>query len=211
MSRGTRSDLVKPFKLKRGRYRAIVVDWPWRFQSNSDARPGRNPRRHYRCLPASAAARFPVGELAQDDCALFLWIPSPFFVIGAHIPMMKAWGFRPSAVAFTWIKLRASAEYPYALHAGPGGDIHNGPGFTTLKNAEFCLLGQRGRSVRAKPVHEVIHSRVREHSRKPDEAMERIRDYIGWRYRVAELFARERRPGVDGWGNELSKFARGRE
>jgi hypothetical protein len=51
-------------------------------------------------------------------------------------------------------------------------DLHVGLGLTTRKNAEFCLLGRRGNAHRnAKDVREIILSPVREHSRKPDEAI----------------------------------------
>lgn len=51
-------------------------------------------------------------------------------------------------------------------------------------------------------VHSVILSSVREHSRKPDEARDRIVQLMGDLPRI-ELFAREKVPGWDVWGNEV--------
>ena len=80
-----------------------------------------------------------------------------------------------------------------------------GPGLTTRKNCEFLIIGKRGRPERlATDVHEVVLARVREHSRKPDEAYSRIERYCaGPRL---ELFARESRLGWTPWGDEAAKF-----
>lgn len=44
----------------------------------------------------------------------------------------------------------------------------------------------------------------REHSRKPDEARERIERLVAGPY--LELFAREAAPGWDVWGNQVDRF-----
>lgn len=44
----------------------------------------------------------------------------------------------------------------------------------------------------------------REHSRKPDGIHERIERLVAGPY--LELFARQKRPGWDVWGNEVDKF-----
>jgi N6-adenosine-specific RNA methylase IME4 len=44
----------------------------------------------------------------------------------------------------------------------------------------------------------------REHSRKPDYVHECIERLVAGPY--LELFARQRRPGWDVWGNEIEKF-----
>jgi len=48
----------------------------------------------------------------------------------------------------------------------------------------------------------VIHSRIEEHSKKPEEARRRIEALMGNVPRV-ELFARRPAPGWDVWGNEV--------
>lgn len=79
-------------------------------------------------------------------------------------------------------------------------------GHTTRKNAEFCLLGRRGKPkwLSAK-VEEVIISPLREHSRKPEEAWQRIEEYAAGPY--IELNARTERRGWHAWGNETDRFA----
>lgn len=188
--------------LPRERARLIAADPPWRFKSNSAANPGRNAMRHYDCLSLADIAALPVADLAAPQSGLLLWIPGPFLAIGAHLPIMKAWGFEPSGMAFVWIKLNRNASIePFRL-----SDLFMGGGFTTRKNAEFCLIGKRGRSVReSASVHEVIIAPRREHSRKPEEFYRRAEQYTSGP-RI-ELFARQRRPGWTCWGNEIDKFA----
>jgi N6-adenosine-specific RNA methylase IME4 len=48
----------------------------------------------------------------------------------------------------------------------------------------------------------VIVSHIEWHSKKPDEARDRIVELVGDLPRI-ELFARERTPGWDVWGNEV--------
>lgn len=150
-------------------------------------------------------AGLPVQALANDDAHLFLWTTGPF--LRRAFDVIDAWGFKYSGIAFTWIKLRRSHN-PLQMRALPLADydLHVGLGLTTRKNAEFCLLARRGNARReAKDVREVILSPVREHSRKPDEAYARVERYCAGPY--LDLFARERRPGWDAWGNETERFA----
>jgi N6-adenosine-specific RNA methylase IME4 len=51
---------------------------------------------------------------------------------------------------------------------------------------------------------ELIIAPRREHSRKPDEAAERIEQFCAGLY--LELFARQRRPNWSSWGDEVDKF-----
>lgn len=185
-------------------YQVVYSDPPWAFASNSKANPGRNAMRHYDCMSLADIAALPVKEVVADDAVLFLWITSPFLILGAHLDVMKGWGFKPSGLGFTWIKTRRK-------HGGgsvdPDRDLFMGGGFTTRKNAEFCLIGKRGRSLRKDAgVHEVVVSPVREHSRKPEEVRRRIERYAGDVKRL-ELFAREQSPGWTVWGNQTDKFA----
>lgn len=187
--------------LPRNHFRAVLADPAWLFASNSKASPGRNAMRHYDCMSLDEIAAMPVKDLVADDAALFLWITGPFLAIGAHLPIMEAWGFKPSGMGFVWVKLNKKASSLFWVKR----DLATGGGFTTRKNAEFCLIGKRGRSVReSAAVHEVIVSPKRQHSRKPEEIRDRIEKYTSGPY--LELFARSSRPGWSSWGNESQKF-----
>jgi N6-adenosine-specific RNA methylase IME4 len=182
-------------------YRVIAADPPWQFKSNSTAKPGRNAMRHYNCMPLEDIGALPVADIAAPDAVLFLWITGPFMAIGAHLPLMKAWGFKPSGMGFVWIKLNPKAPELFFIEK----DLAIGGGFTTRKNAEFCLIGKRGKSVRRSAgVHEVIIEPRREHSRKPEKFYRRVQEYSRGPY--IEIFGRQSRPGWDVWGNEAAKF-----
>jgi N6-adenosine-specific RNA methylase IME4 len=179
----------------------VLADPAWTFKSNSLAAPGRNARRHYKCMTREEIAELPVADHVADNAILFLWITGPLLALGAHLPIMKAWGFKPSGMGFVWIKLNPRAASLFILKT----DLSFGGGFTTRKNAEFCLIGKRGRSVRRDAgVHEVIIAPRRQHSRKPDEMYPRIERYCAGPY--LELFGRRERDNWTVRGDEATKF-----
>ena len=98
---------------------AVVGDPPWRFKSNSVVKPGRNAMRCYGCMTPDDIAAIPVIDIAAENAALFLWVPGPFLVIDAHIPVMRAWGFEPCASGFVWIKQIAVAASTSAAASPP--------------------------------------------------------------------------------------------
>ena len=76
-------------------------------------------------------------------------------------------------------------------------------GYWTRGNAEICLLAVKGHPKRKSAgVHQLIVSPIERHSKKPDEARRKIVELMGDIPRV-ELFAREKKPGWDVWGNEV--------
>ena len=78
-----------------------------------------------------------------------------------------------------------------------------GMGYWTRSNVELCILATKGHPKRINAaVHQVIVSHIEEHSKKPQEARERIVSLMGDLPRI-ELFARQSTPGWDVWGNEV--------
>ena len=132
----------------------------------------------------------PVAELAEKDCALFLWVTVPCLLEGLSV--LQAWGFQYKTIAFVWIKQNKKAD-----------SLFWGMGYWTRSNAEFCILATRGSPKRQSAgVHQVIVSHIEGHSKKPQEARERIVQLMGDVPRI-ELFARQKTPGWDVWGNEV--------
>lgn len=181
-------------------FRVLLADPPWSFITRSDRGKGRSPDKHYSTMTLAEIGDMPVRFLMARDAHCFLWTTGP------HLPMafdiMQAWGFRYSGMGFVWVKLRARERDAIFL---TDDSFHMGMGYTTRKNAEFCLLGRRGQPKRLrKDVRELIVSARRQHSRKPDEVYRRIEAYCdGPRL---ELFGRQQRPGWTVWGNETDKF-----
>ena len=144
--------LFAPLPEIKGGWRCVAADPAWRFRSNSKANPGRNAMRHYGCLSLDEIASLPLREVVAKDALLWLWVPGPFLAVGAHVVVMRGWGFEPTAIGFVWIKLNRNAP---ELFVQPN-DLFMGPGLTTRKNAEFVILGRRGRPERlATDVREV--------------------------------------------------------
>jgi N6-adenosine-specific RNA methylase IME4 len=112
---------------------------------------------------------------------------------------MGRWGFEFKSVAFSWFKGEGLPMFPDDVH------VPIGCGYWTRAGFEQCWLATRGKPKRSNAdVRQVLIEKRREHSRKPDGIHERIERLVAGPY--LELFARQRRPGWDCWGNETDKF-----
>ena len=177
------------------KYKVIYADPPWAYKVWSKKGAGRSAGSHYPTMDIASIKALPVGELADKDCALFLWITFP--MLREAWGVMDAWGFTFKTVAFVWIKQCRKSE-----------GLFTGMGYWTRANAEICLLATRGRPKRAaRDVKQVILSHVERHSQKPEEARRRIEALMGDVPRI-ELFARASPPGWDVWGNEVASDIR---
>jgi len=190
------------------KYRCVKADPPWNHVTWTDKGKEGRPQ-HYSRMSIDDICAMPVVDICHDDCWLFLWTTSPHLEQAFRV--MHAWGFTYSSMGFVWIKVnKTPAAYVktakgVVVPAYTSQDLFTGQGYTTRKNAEFCLLGRRGKPKRlSKSIHEVIVAQRREHSRKPDEAYDRVKKYCAGP-RI-ELFSRENRAGFDVWGNEVGKF-----
>lgn len=169
------------------KYRCILADPPWSFltYSKKQTTPHRCAEDHYKTMTHGELQALPVEQWAEKDCALFMWIVGSHIDVG--INLAKCWGFQFKTDAFVWSK----------------GKI--GMGYWTRKQTETCYLFTKGKPARlCKGVRQLITAPRREHSRKPDEQYERIESLVLGPY--LEMFARQRRPGWDVWGNETDKF-----
>lgn len=146
--------------------------------------------RHYPTMTVDELCALPVADLAARDSALFLWATFP--KLPEALQIIKEWGYTYKSVAFVWLKKNKKADgWFYGL------------GCWTRGNAEICLLATRGHPRRqAADIHQLIISPIEAHSKKPDEAREKIVALMGDLPRV-ELFARQTTPGWDVWGNEV--------
>jgi N6-adenosine-specific RNA methylase IME4 len=171
-------------------YQIIYADPPWRFKTYSAKGEGRSASQHYRVMDKTDIQNLPIRNISSNDCALFLWVTAPCLIEG--IELIKAWGFEYKTVAFTWVKQNKKSP-----------SLFWGMGYWTRANAEFCLLATRGNPKRISAgVHSVIMTPVEEHSKKPQQAREKIVALMGDIPRI-ELFARQKTQGWDVWGNEV--------
>ena len=175
---------------KQKKYGVIYADPPWHYKVYSKKGMGRSAESHYPTMKLEDIKARPVADLANRDCALFLWVTLPCLLEG--IEVLKAWGFEYKTTAFVWVKQNRKAD-----------SLFWGMGYWTRSNAEICLLGTKGRPKRKDAgIHQVVISHVEEHSRKPQEVHDRIIRLMGDVPRI-ELFARRKTEGFDVWGNEV--------
>ncbi len=170
-------------------YNVIYADPPWTFATWSHKGKGRSAEAHYDCMSLDQIKCVPVDQWASKDCVLFLWVLDSMLDQGLDV--VRAWGFTYKTVGFVWAKLNRRNNGYYM-----------GLGRWTRANPELCLLATRGHPHRrSAAIRKLIVSPRREHSRKPDEAYERIEALCDGPY--LEMFARFTRHGWDAWGNQV--------
>ena len=169
------------------KYQVIYADPPWDYQQ---CRLSGSAKKHYPTMRIEELCALPVAEIADRDCALFLWATFP--QLPEALRLIQAWGFMYKTVAFVWLKQNRKALTWFF-----------GLGFWTRSNAEICLLATKGHPKRQSAgIHQLVISPVEQHSKKPDEVREKIAALMGDVPRI-ELFARQQTPGWDVWGNEV--------
>lgn len=171
------------------RYSIVLADPPWSYEDQCAAGE-RGAGYKYPTMDLKAIRALGVEGIAADDSVLFLWATFPMML--EALSVVRAWGFEYKTVAFVWVKTNTKS---FTLAWGMGN--------WTRANAEICLLGVRGQPERIDAgVHSVIVRPRMEHSRKPPEVRYQIEKLCGDLPRI-ELFARDRVPGWDAWGNEI--------
>ena len=169
-------------------YGMIYADPPWHYDRKHGSGVAEN---HYPTMSIEEICALPVSELAAKDSALFLWATFP--QLNEAFRVIDAWGFKYKTLAFLWLKQNRKADSWFY-----------GMGFWTRSNAEVCLLATRGRPKRqCAGIHQFVISHIEQHSKKPDEVRDKIVKLMGDQPRV-ELFARQKTPGWDVWGNEVN-------
>lgn len=171
------------------KYKIIYADPPWDYDNNKSNDPKLGGC-YYKRMSLNDICNLPIKDIADKDCALFLWVTMPKLREGLEV--IKSWGFDYKTCAFCWVK------------QNPKNDgIYSGMGHWTNGNAELCLFAKKGRPKRvAKNVKQIVMAHRGRHSEKPAEVRDRIVQLMGDLTRI-ELFARIKVDGWDAWGNEI--------
>jgi N6-adenosine-specific RNA methylase IME4 len=184
-----------------GGYKTILADPPWRFVNRTGkVAPEHRRLDRYDTMTIDDICAMPVASSAAPEAHLYLWVPNALVPDGLRV--MEAWGFRYVS-NLVWAKRRKDG--------GPDG---RGVGFYFRNVTELVLFGVRGRmrtlDAGRRQVN-MIETRKREHSRKPDEAYDVIEACSPGPY--LELFARYPRVGWHVWGDEADSAVtpRGRQ
>jgi N6-adenosine-specific RNA methylase IME4 len=173
-----------------GRFTTLLADPPWRFQNRTGKMAPEHQRLlRYPTLDLEAISALPISQLCTDSAHLYLWVPNALLAEGLQV--MQAWGFTYKT-NLVWYKVRKDG--------GPDG---RGVGFYFRNVTELLLFGVRGSLRTLAPGRTQVNllaTRKREHSRKPEEVYELIERCSPGPY--LELFARFRRGNWRQWGNE---------
>jgi N6-adenosine-specific RNA methylase IME4 len=175
------------------KFATILADSPWRFQNKTGkVAPEHRRLSRYATMTFAEIAALPVDRIATGTAHLYLWIPNALLPEGLMV--LKSWGFTYKS-NIVWHKVRKD-----------GGSDGRGVGFYFRNVTELILFGTRGKNARTLPPGRtqvnLIASRKREHSRKPDEQYPVIESCSPGPF--IELFSRGRREGWTSWGNEAS-------
>jgi len=176
------------------KFGTILADPPWQFQNRTGkAAPEHKRLKRYATMALDEICALPVQDVAADRAHLYLWVPNALLPDGLRV--MNKWGFRYVS-NIVWEKVRKDGE--------PDG---RGVGYYFRNVTEVLLFGTRGRDVRTlapgRTQVNIIRSRKREHSRKPDEQYGLI-EACSWGPYL-ELFSRGKREGWEAWGDQADE------
>lgn len=180
-----------------GKYKTILADPPWRFANNTGkVAPEHKRLSRYPTLSLQEIMDIPVNSIADKEAHLYLWVPNALLAEGLEV--MEKWGFTYKTNV-VWYKIRKDG--------GPDG---RGVGFYFRNVTELILFGIKGKIRTLQPGRTQVNllaTRKREHSRKPDELYPIIEACSPGPY--LELFARGGRKGWSAWGNQADNYELG--
>ncbi|AET42208.1 DNA methyltransferase [Vibrio phage SIO-2] len=188
--------ILKDFPV--GKFDVIYLDPPWSYDDkNNNGERGADHK--YDTMSLDELRNMPIADLLKEHGQVWMWHTTPF-AAEAH-KLAEHWGLECVTRGFLWVKRNKT-----------NNNYFKGLGRHTRGNPEDCYLYRlKGAKKLMMPdgeaPDELIVSRVREHSRKPDEAVQRLDQYCGDLYQdKLELFSRQHREGWVTWGNDSSKF-----
>jgi N6-adenosine-specific RNA methylase IME4 len=176
------------------RFSTLLVDPPWQFANRTGKIAPKHQRlARYGTLTLEEIKALPVQDVVASTAHLYLWCPNALLPEG--LAVMKAWGFNYKS-NIVWHKVRKD-----------GGSDGRGVGFYFRNVTELVLFGIRGKNARTlapgRRQVNLLATRKREHSRKPDEQYRIIEDCSPGPY--LELFARGVRQSWTVWGNQANE------
>ncbi len=176
------------------RFKTILADPPWLFQNApGKVAPGHRRLHRYATMTLADIQALPVATIADDTSHLYLWVPNALLPGG--LAVMAAWGFSYKSNV-VWHKIRKD-----------GGSDGRGVGFYFRNVTELVLFGVRGKNARTlapgRRQVNMIQTRKREHSRKPDEQYAVIESCSPGPY--FEMFGRGLRKDWTTWGHQADE------
>lgn len=172
------------------KYQIIYADPPWNYPKTGGIKSSRGmAKQFYSTMLIKDICKLNVKDITDDNCVLFLWATYP--QLPNALKVIDNWGFIYFGLGFEWIK-----------KTNTGKDFF-GMGYWTRANPESCLLAIKGKpKPKTHDVRQLVYAERQEHSNKPNIIRDKIVELCGDLPRI-ELFAREKTPGWDCWGNEV--------
>lgn len=169
----------------------VMADPPWRFVNRTGkVAPEHRRLSRYSTLSVEEICALPVAAHMAERAHCYLWAPNA--LLPEALQVLAAWGFAYKS-NLVWHKVRKD-----------GGSDGRGVGFYFRNVTEILLFGTRGKNARtlapARSRVNMIESRKREHSRKPDEQYGLIESCSPGPY--LEMFARGTRSDWTYWGDQ---------
>lgn len=184
---------IAPLPQISGGFKTVLADPPWQFKNRTGkVAPEHRRLDRYSTMTLDEIKCLGVSQVVADTAHLYLWVPNALLVDG--LAVMEAWGFRYVS-NIVWAKRRKDG--------GPDG---RGVGFYFRNVTELILFGVRGSMRTLAPARSqvnMIETRKREHSRKPDEQYDLIEQCSPGPF--LEMFARHPHEGWVVWGDESSE------
>ncbi len=176
------------------KFATVLADPPWQFQNRTGKiAPEHHRLNRYPTMTLQDICDLPVEGVVADTAHLYMWVPNALLPDGLQV--MQAWGFSYKS-NLVWHKIRKD-----------GGSDGRGVGFYFRNVTEILLFGVRGKNARTLDAGRrqvnMIETRKREHSRKPDEQYKLIEACSPGPY--LEMFARGERPNWTVWGNQADE------
>lgn len=142
------------------KFSTILADPPWQFQNRTGKMAPEHKRlSRYSTMTLQEIKNIPVEAITEERSHLYLWVPNALLAEGMQV--MEHWGFKYKSNLIGY-KIRKD-----------GGPDRRGVGFYFRNVTEMILFGVKGKSIRTlqpgRSQENIISSRKREHSRKPDE------------------------------------------
>lgn len=174
--------------IPRLKYDFIMADPPWHFRQFSAKGYRKNAGNHYGLMSMDAIKEMRVADLCRPDAILWLWATNP--MLPQAFSVLEAWGFQ-FKTAGHWVKRTRHGKLAF------------GTGYVLRSAGEPFLIGTIGKPKAARNVRSVVEAKVREHSRKPDEAYAAAEAMMPHALSRLDMFSREERPGWDAFGDEV--------
>lgn len=167
-----------------GKYGVIYADPPWDYGNTREENAVSMPEHYYQPIRDRDLKELNVGDIADDNAILFLWVTSP--KLEECFPVINAWGFKYKT-SFVWDKIK-----------------HNMGHYNSVRH-EFLLVCTKGSyQPEVMKLFDSVQSIERsKHSEKPEKFREIIETLYPSSNKI-ELFARKDSEGWDIYGNEIS-------